>query len=142
MESLRIAEIIARNAHSGQYDKGGHPYIKHPETIASMVQTYNEKIVAWLHDVIEDTEWTLDDLIRVGFSLDIVDAVDAITKRKDENRLDYLNRVVTNPIARNVKIADLKHNMDLSRISKITNKDRIRSYRYRLELLYLEYYYG
>ena len=85
--------------------------------------------VAWLHDSVEDTETTFDDLIYY-FGSSVAQAVDAITKRKGESYSEYLNRVKANPIARLVKIADLSHNMDLSRLLKITEKDLERKAKY------------
>lgn len=141
MELIRLAELVARSAHKGQLDKGGNPYILHPMTVASFVRTADEKAVAWLHDTVEDTTVTLLDLKILGFPTNIVDAVDAVTRRKGEDRQDYLNRVADNPIAIQVKLADLKHNSDLNRIREsraITQKDLDRVKRYAEEIKFLE----
>lgn len=139
MEQVKFAEIIATIAHNRQLDKGGKPYIGHPQAVASMVTTEDEKTVAWLHDVVEDTPVTLDILLLMGFSAEVVDAVDAVTRRPGEDRQDYLDRVKANKIATQVKLADLKHNSDLSRIANrpLTQKDYDRSARYMREAEFL-----
>lgn len=140
MGQIELAEIIATEAHIGQVDKGGNPYICHPATVASLVETQDEKIVAWLHDIVEDTTVTLEDLRKFGFTDEIIDAVNAITRRQGESRKDYLNRVKQNPIAIQVKIADLKHNSDISRIPNPTSKDYERVKRYKREINELRRY--
>lgn len=138
MEALRLAELIATGAHYGQVDKGGNPYIEHPKTVASLVMLEDEKIVAWLHDVVEDTNITLADLMPF-FEPIIIAAVASITRGKDEPRDEYLKRVKADPIATRVKIADLRHNSDLSRIKRpLTQKDLDRYNRYQEEIKYLE----
>ncbi len=140
MELVRLAQVIATGAHYGQVDKGGQPYIEHPKAVASFVKTEDEKTVAWLHDVVEDTHITLGDLKSVGFPIYIVNAVDAITHRKGEDRQVYLDRVANNPIATQVKLADLKHNSDLTRIKNrpLEQKDYDRMERYAREIKFLE----
>lgn len=120
MDLIQKALNIAINAHKGVVDKGGVDYVFHPITVALECKTDDEKIVALLHDVVEDTPVTLDDL-RKDFPEYIVEAVDAVTRRKPQEqygaaRWDYIKRCKANPIARVVKIADLEHNSDLSRI--------------------------
>ena len=87
---------IAKKAHLGQIDKAGEDYIKHPEKVASFVKTDEEKAVAYLHDVIEDTELTLEDLREYGFSEEVLKAVDVITKKKGQDYQTYLNSVKEN----------------------------------------------
>jgi (p)ppGpp synthase/HD superfamily hydrolase len=123
---------IAENAHAGQLDKGGSPYINHPLAVAAMVEGDTEKVVAILHDVVEDGGVLLDSLQQFG--LDVVNAVDAITRREGELRGDYLSRVAANPLAKAVKIADLRHNSDLSRIAAPTGRDIVRAKRYQDEI--------
>ena len=107
---------LAKKAHQGQVDQGGHPYILHLIAVSNLVNTVEEKVVALLHDVVEDTPVTLDEL-RNLFSQEIVEAVDAMTKREGlEPFLGYLKRAKANPIARKVKIADMMHNSDLTRL--------------------------
>lgn len=102
---------IALDAHKGIKDRVGYPYILHPLTVMSNVTGATDKIVAVLHDVIEDTKITLDDLEKYGMPQIVIEAVDAITKREDEEYKDYIDRCGKNDIARNVKISDLTHNM-------------------------------
>ncbi|HFM9728913.1 TPA: GTP pyrophosphokinase, partial [Streptococcus pneumoniae] len=108
------AHEVAKKAHFGQIDRAGIDYIKHPETVASFVTTDEEKAVAYLHDVIEDTTLTLLDLKKEGFSKNIIEAVDILTKKKGQDYQSYLNLVKTNELARVVKLADLRHNSDLT----------------------------
>ena len=129
---------IALKAHRGQKDKGGKAYIFHPLHVAALSKGRKAKIVALLHDVVEDSEITLDDLRKSGFDAEIVAAVAAITKIKGEAYADYLARVKSNEIARIVKIADLTHNSDLTRLKVITPKDTARARRYRKSRKYLQ----
>lgn len=126
-----VAEDIARKAHKGQTDKGGNDYILHPMFVASRMDTDAEKAVAWLHDVVEDTPVTLDDLREI-FPEEIVEAVDAITKRLLESYSEYLCRVASNDIAYKVKLADMENNSDISRISNPSAVDIERCERYIL----------
>ena len=128
---------VAKKAHAGQFDKGGNPYIDHPITVASLVSTPEEKATAYLHDVVEDTDVTLEDLKSMGFPNSVIEAVDCITMKKDESREEYIKRVKANPIARIVKIADLTHNSEISRIPNPTEKDFQRIERYKKEKTYL-----
>lgn len=93
---IQKALEIAQKAHAGQFDKGGNPYIGHPLAVAEMVNTEEEKIVAFLHDVVEDSAFTLDDIKNLGFTKDIVNAIEAITKRDGETYSSYVLRVKTN----------------------------------------------
>lgn len=120
---------LATTAHEGQVDKCGDPYITHVSEVAMIVlKDWNyrrpsiQKIaaVAWLHDVVEDTEVTMEDIV-LQFPREVIDAVEAITHRINEPYWDYINRVKVNSIATNVKIADLKHNMDPDRAMRIIN---------------------
>lgn len=128
---------VAKKAHLGQVDKAGVDYIKHPKTVASFVETDKEKAVAYLHDVVEDTKLTLLDLEELGFSKTIIEAVDILTKKKGQDYQSYLNLVKTNELARVVKLADLRHNSDLTRLSKITTKDIERNKKYRSAIAFL-----
>ncbi|MDR3071912.1 MAG: HD domain-containing protein [Clostridiales Family XIII bacterium] len=128
--SIELAMQIATKAHEGQFDKGGKPYINHPIAVFEMVEGEDAKMVALLHDVIEDSETTLDDLRAAGFSENIVSAVDCLTKRDEEVYENYLVRVRKNHIARDVKRADLIHNMDTSRLTEVTEDDLKRFQKY------------
>lgn len=107
-------------AHFGQ-KYGDEPYISHPCRVVNRMGVADEVgvVVAYLHDVVEDTQFTLDDL-RAGFSDEIVDAIDAITRRKDEKYFDYIRRLSKNPIAKRVKIADLQENLSQGDLSLST----------------------
>lgn len=125
------AEQIAEKAHRGQKDKGGHPYILHPKRVAERCETEEEKITAILHDVLEDSEYTLDDLRKEGFAEDILVALTYLTHRAGEGYTEYIERICENPLAVRVKHADLLDNMDISRISHPTEKDFARLEKYR-----------
>jgi guanosine-3',5'-bis(diphosphate) 3'-pyrophosphohydrolase len=124
------ALALATIAHSGQTDKAGKPYIMHPIAVAKMVGTAEEKTVALLHDVVEDTLVTLEELRDSGFPESVVAAVDALTKRPGADYGDYIKRLQKNPLALTVKIADMTHNMDLTRIPNPTIKDQARIEKY------------
>ena len=130
MSTLERAIEIAKNAHAGQFDKAGKPYIFHPVRVMQRVDNEFEKMVAVLHDVVEDTSVTLEDLKCEGFLPDVVQAIDALTKRPGESRLDAAKRAAAHPLARVVKLADNAENMDLSRLPNPTAKDyeRLREY--------------
>lgn len=130
---LNKAIEIASKAHAGQIDKGGNPYILHPlRVMINFCGSENEvvKICAVLHDVIEDTDVTLDNLRMEGFSEEIVSALDCLTKRDGENYDAFISRVLTNEIACKVKCGDLADNMNLTRIPNPTEKDKERIKKY------------
>ena len=127
---LKKAEDIATVAHKGQFDRCGVEYINHPRTVASYVDNPKEKIVAWLHDTIEDTDITEADL-RPVFGDEITDAVVALTKTEGEDYFDYISRVIKNPLSARVKIADLTHNMKPDRIPHPTEEDQKRMEKYK-----------
>lgn len=135
---IEIAHEIAKNAHVGQVDKAGIDYIKHPEAVASSVNTTEEKATAYLHDVLEDTEITANDLLSAGIPHNVVEAVQVLTKEKYTPYFEYLSKVKENSLARTVKLADLKHNSDRSRLSKITDKDLKRLEKYHKAIQFLE----
>jgi (p)ppGpp synthase/HD superfamily hydrolase len=138
MEKLEtIAKRIATHAHQGQVDKAGQPYISHPEFVASQVIGAEAKAVAWLHDVVEDTPITFDDLRAAGLSEIVIAGVAAITKREDEDYKTYLERVAANPLAKAVKLADLNHNMDMSRLKTIDDKTKARLEKYKMAIVFL-----
>ena len=132
-----FAEAIARYAHEGQYDKGGNPYVAHPEFVASQVTSTEEKVVAWLHDVLEDTDFDKEELRRI-FGDDVMAALDCVTRRNCESWDEYIERVSGNPIAVRVKMADLTHNMKLERIPHPRKADFERIERYRKAYDYLK----
>ena len=128
---------IARVAHAGQRDKAGADYMLHPLRVASQCRTAKAKVVALLHDTIEDTPVTPDYLRQQGFPDDIVDAVLSVTRREDEPYEQYILRASQNPLGREVKIADLEDNMDLRRLPKITAADVARTCKYLKAWRYL-----
>lgn len=130
MSTLERAISLAATAHAGQQDKAGLPYILHPLRVMMAVHTVPERMVAVLHDVVEDTPVTLADLAAEGFADEVISAVDALTKREGESRLAAAARARAHPIARVVKLADLGDNMNLSRIPSPTEKDRQRMVEY------------
>jgi (p)ppGpp synthase/HD superfamily hydrolase len=137
-ENVSKALKIATRAHRGQLDKAGEPYINHPKAVARMLGTEETQTVALLHDVVEDTAVTLGNLKDAGFSDDIITAVDCLSQREGERREEYIMRVAKNPLATMVKLADLKHNQDLSRIKSLGEKDFERVARYRAEEAFLK----
>ena len=134
---LELALSIATEAHRGQFDKAGIDYIEHPIYVASQVDTEEEKAVALLHDVIEDSPVSAEELLIAGLPEEVVTAVQVLTKKKEQDYQTYLETVKKNPLARVVKLADLKHNSDLSRLSSITEKDRERLKKYKKAIDFL-----
>lgn len=132
-----LALSIAKKAHKGQYDKAGVDYIEHPLFVASLVDTQEEKAVALLHDVLEDSPYTAEELILAGLPETVVSAVQILTKKKGQDYQQYLELVKSSPIARRVKLADLKHNSDLSRLATVTEKDLERLEKYKKTIDYL-----
>lgn len=136
-ENTKKAMKLAYEVHNGQLDKGGVPYIFHPIAVAGAMETESETIVALLHDAIEDGWITRDYLIAAGFSEDVVTAIVMMTKQENEEYSHYIERVKLNEIARKVKIADLKHNMDLSRLNVVTDRVKQRMEKYKNALVVL-----
>lgn len=128
---LQKAIDLAHQAHAQQVDKGGQPYINHPLRVMAKMETPREKIVAVLHDAVEDSALTLEDLLNQGFPADIVDSIAALTKISGEDYEAYLQRVMGNAIALRVKIADMTDNLDISRIPHPTAKDWQRLAKYQ-----------
>lgn len=131
MSTLEKAIALAAKKHAGQLDKAGQPYILHPLRLMLNVEEPEQKIVAVLHDVLEDTDTTVVDLISLGFSQNVIDAVVALTKKQGESRLDAAKRVIKNSLAKAVKLADLADNMDLTRIKSPTAQDYLRLEEYQ-----------
>ena len=134
---LELALSIATEAHRGQFDKAGIDYIEHPIYVASQVDTEEEKAVALLHDVIEDSPFTAEELLLAGLLETVVTAVQILSKKKGQDYQTYLKTVKSNPLARAVKLADLKHNSDLLRLETITDKDLERLEKYKKAIDYL-----
>lgn len=129
---LEMAISLAVKHHANQKDKGGNPYIEHPLWVMVHTTGYKCKIAAVLHDIVEDTDVTIEDLKIYGFDKEIVDAIRLLTKDKNSTYEEYIDSLFENPIAVKVKLKDLEHNMDLSRLlNGITEKDKKRNERYR-----------
>lgn len=133
----RKAMIIAYNAHQNQLDKAGVPYIFHPIHLAEQMDGEMECIVALLHDVVEDTTITLEEL-KQEFPSEVIEALNLLTHNKDEDYMKYIEKLKDNPIAKKVKVADIKHNSDETRLEKITSKDIVRRNKYKKALEFLE----
>jgi (p)ppGpp synthase/HD superfamily hydrolase len=136
--TLECAIAIAASAHEGQVDKAGAPYILHPLRMMLSVRSPEARMAAVLHDVVEDTSVTLEQLRAEGFPEAVLVAVAALTKREGEDYEAFIRRVAADPIAREVKLADLRDNADLSRIADPTEKDWARIEKYRSAIEYLE----
>src|SRR5215204_3164106 len=128
--TLEDAISIAAQAHKGQKDKAGAPYMLHPLRLMLRMDSEAAMTAAVLHDVVEDTDWTLERLREEGFSDEILEAVDCLTHREGESYQEFVERVRTNPVARRVKIADLEDNMNILRISQLGAKDLERLEKY------------
>lgn len=137
MSTLERAIAIATDAHAGQQDKAGAPYITHPLRVSRGL-TGEAKIVAVLHDILEDTPWTLEQLRAEGFGPAVLSGVDALTRRPGEDYFDLVKRAAADPIGRVVKRADLADNMDVSRLGEMTETDETRLKKYRSALAILD----
>ena len=137
-EHTKKALRLAYEAHKGQYDKSGVPYVFHPLHLAEQMDDEDSIVAALLHDVAEDTDYSLDDLRRMGFPERALAAVALLTHDPAEPYLDYVARVKENAVARRVKLADLRHNSDLSRIDRVTQRDLDRVEKYAAAIRLLE----
>lgn len=127
---LEKSIILATKLHAGQVDKSGQPYILHPLRVANNVDSIECRILAVLHDVLEDCDVTTEDLVEAGIPAYLVEKLALLTKQKGEDYLDYIRRAKTDELTRLVKLGDLKDNMDLSRLKEITEKDLKRYEKY------------
>ena len=132
----RKAMVIAYNAHANQFDKAGVPYIFHPIHLAEQMDTEIECIIALLHDVVEDTKVTFEQLEK-EFSKEIIEILKLLTHDKETDYMEYVKKIKENPIAKKVKIADIIHNADETRLETITENDILRREKYQkaLEIL-------
>ena len=137
MSLIEKAIAIAVEAHKGQKDKAGDPYILHPLRVMFQMETREEMIAAVLHDVLEDTPITPDQLKEKGFSETVLEALDSVTKKAGEKYEDFVQRAALHPIGKKIKLADLRDNMDLSRLEKITDQDieRVKKYHGALKII-------
>ncbi len=124
--------VLATNAHDGQFDKGGNPYILHPLKVMHYLKSTDEELMCMAlgHDIIEDTDVTYADLRNAGMTDRIIEGIRALTKVKGETYDEYKNRVFANKDAMRVKMADLRHNTDIRRLKGITDKDIARMTKY------------
>ena len=130
-DKTKKAMKLCYEAHKDQVDKSGLPYVFHPAHVAEQMTDEATTIVALLHDVVEDTDYTLEDLAAEGFGKEILEAVALMTHEDDVPYLDYVAKLKDNPIARAVKLADLAHNSDLSRIGEVDDEIRKRLEKYK-----------
>ena len=121
-------------AHKNQYDKSGMPYVFHPFHLAEQMTTEETTVVALLHDLVEDTDYTIADLTEMGFPKAITEAIGLMTHEKGVDYFEYVAAIKENPIAKAVKIADLTHNSDLSRLDEVTEKALSRREKYQKAL--------
>ena len=128
---------IAFEAHKNQTDKNGIPYIYHPVHLAEQMDSENTICVALLHDVVEDTSMTFEDLRAEGFSGEIIDALQFLTHDDTVPYMEYVKEIKKNPIATKVKLADLRHNSDLTRLDEVNEKalKRVEKYKKAIEML-------
>ena len=137
MSTLEKAIALAATQHAGQLDKGGQPYILHPLRLMLQFSNPTLQIIAVLHDILEDTSTTAEDLEALGFSAEIIKSIQALTKQTGESRLQAAKRTTLNPLATQVKYVDVLDNMNLSRINNPTARDfaRLEEYKEVLEIL-------
>lgn len=134
----KIALKLCFAAHKDQMDKSDMPYVFHPFHLAEQMQDEETTIVALLHDVVEDTDYTIEDLRQMGFSERVLSAIALMTHAPEVPYMDYVAKIKTNPIAKTVKLADLRHNSDLSRLDHITPRDEARAEKYKKAIELLE----
>ena len=131
MATLQRAIEIAKQAHDGQTDKAGASYFDHLYRVMHRGENETEKICGILHDIVEDTDWTFEQLEQEGFSKEIIDVLRCVTKTSEEEDYDdFIARIAQNPIAVKIKLNDLRDNMDITRLEQITEKDAKRLNKY------------
>lgn len=128
---------LSFEAHKNQVDKTGVPYVFHPFHLAEQMTDEISTVCALLHDVIEDTEYTFEDIHGMGFPQEVIDVLKLLTHEESVPYMEYVEKIKENPIAKQVKIADLKHNSDLTRMDVIDEKalQRTKKYKQAIELL-------
>ncbi len=137
-EMTKKALQLCFDAHKEQKDKSGMPYVFHPFHLAEQMEREETICVALLHDVMEDADYTEDDLRRMGFSEEVLAALVRMTHDPAVPYMDYVAAIARDPIARVVKLADLRHNSDLTRLPEITDRDRLRVEKYKAAIALLE----
>ena len=136
-EMTKKAIKLMFEKHKDQVDKSGMPYVFHPFHLAEQMDDEETTITALLHDIVEDTDTTFDDLRKLGFSDNVINALKLMTHDKNVDYFEYVKNISKNPIARKVKIKDLEHNMDTSRLDEVTDKDLERVKKYKKCYKYL-----
>ena len=137
-EQTKKAMKLCFEAHKDQVDKCGMPYVFHPYHLAEQMTDEDTITAALLHDVVEDTHYTLEDLEKLGFSPQVLEAVALLTHADDVPYLEYVAKLKSNRIAREVKLADLRHNSDISRLPRVTKEDYLRLEKYRKAMALLK----
>ncbi|WP_276849163.1 GTP pyrophosphokinase [Faecalibaculum rodentium] len=138
MNQADLARVIAEKIHAGQFDKGGQPYFQHVNAVAEGVSGDVLKAAGFLHDALEDTDMTTDRLLELGVKSSVIDLVELLTRKPDEKYQDYIRRISLNRDAARIKLSDLRHNSDLSRIAHPSVKDRVRQEKYLRSIEFLE----
>ena len=136
--ATKKALTLCFDAHKDQKDKSGLPYVFHPFHLAEQMETEETTVVALLHDVVEDTGYSLADLEDMGFSKSVLDALALLTHDPSVDYMDYVRAIKANPIARTVKLADLRHNSDLTRLDTVDEKALARVEKYQKARILLE----
>ncbi len=134
----KIALKLCFETHKDQLDKSGMPYVFHPFHLAEQMTDEETTIVALLHDVVEDSDRTIDDLREMGFGENVLEAITLMTHDPEVPYMDYVANLKTNRIAKAVKLADLRHNSDMSRLDSVTPYDMIRAEKYKKAIELLE----
>ena len=137
-ETTKRALTLCFEAHKDQTDKSGLPYVFHPFHLAEQMQSEETTVVALLHDVVEDTAYTLEDLAHMGYGKEIIEALALLTHDDDTDYFDYVRAIKENPIAKAVKLADLAHNSDLSRLDVVDDKALARREKYQKAIALLQ----
>lgn len=137
-ELTKKALKLCFEAHKEQTDKSGLPYVFHPFHLAEQMTDEVTTIVALLHDVVEDTDYTIEDLRKLGFPEIVMEAIALMTHEKSVPYMEYVEKIRSNPVARVVKLADLRHNSDLNRLNKVNDEDIRRVKKYQEAMCYLE----
>ena len=134
----KMALKLCFEAHKEQTDKGGMPYVFHPFHLAEQMETEETTIVALLHDLVEDTDYTIENLISMGFDKEVIEAIALMTHAENVDYMDYVRMIKENPIAKAVKLADLRHNSDLTRLDVVDEKSLTRREKYLKAIQFLE----
>lgn len=137
-ELTKKAMKLCFEVHKDQVDKAGLPYVFHPFHLAESMTDENTTVTALLHDVVEDTSYTLEDLRDMGFPSAVLEALALMTHDKAVPYMDYVAAIKSNPVARAVKLADLLHNSDLTRLDRVDARALARAEKYRVAIAMLE----